>query len=599
MLMRVLFFIQLFIALYMQGVAQTNCGYVVNLPDTIKRCAAANVQVNPIVSTAKVPFDTFWTPIVGLSNPNLINPIVGTGAVPGYYYLHVLAESGNNMVVNGDFSAGNTGFTSGYTGYITPPGGMIPERSYMVTANTLTAHTLSFPMPDHTTGTGMMMVINGSGTPNVTAWCQTVSVQPNTTYNFTAWTARFSNANAPVLQVAVNGVNLGNPVTMGPSMGIWETIGGIWNSGSFTTAVICITDLNTALSGNDFTLDDISLRTVCEILDSVFVQNLNPTQSTQSASLCAGNSFSFGGSTLTASGTYMHTFTGINGCDSVVTLNLNFQNTVSSTQQIRLCPGTTYSFGGQSLNTGGVYTHTFSTTGGCDSTVTLTLSYLNPTGDTVSINTCRDTSFMFGNLFVDTSGTYRQVFVNSQGCDSLVTLFFAENEVPLVSFFYTPAEKAVNVPVSFTNTSQNAIRYGWTFGDNTSSDDANPTHQHLRTGIYTVCLTGWNSGGCIATTCQQVEAEARIGIEVPTAFSPNGDGKNDVLWVRGNGIETLYFVVYNRWGQKVFEANDVSQGWDGNHKGTPVEAEALAYMLTATFIDGSTISRQGNLTIVR
>ena len=56
-------------------------------------------------------------------------------------------------------------------------------------------------------------------------------------------------------------------------------------------------------------------------------------------------------------------------------------------------------------------------------------------------------------------------------------------------------------------------------------------------------------------------------IYVPNVFSPNADGNNDMLYVRGNRIESLRFNIYNRWGNKVFETDNVRQGWDGKYRG--------------------------------
>jgi len=88
-------------------------------------------------------------------------------------------------------------------------------------------------------------------------------------------------------------------------------------------------------------------------------------------------------------------------------------------------------------------------------------------------------------------------------------------------------------------------------------------------------------------------------IFIPNIFSPNGDGQNDVLYVRGQGIEQLTFVVYNRWGQKVFETKDPNHGWDGTINGKPAETGVYVYHVNAVLHDGMTVSRHGNVTLVR
>src|SRR5690606_242669 len=90
------------------------------------------------------------------------------------------------LIVNGDFEMGNVGFTSTY-GYVDPSiqNGMYPEGIYTVSNNPNHTHN-NFWGRDHTTGTGNFMIVNGAGSP-VTIWQQTVTVQPNTTYYFSAW----------------------------------------------------------------------------------------------------------------------------------------------------------------------------------------------------------------------------------------------------------------------------------------------------------------------------------------------------------------------------------------------------------------------------
>ena len=77
-------------------------------------------------------------------------------------------------------------------------------------------------------------------------------------------------------------------------------------------------------------------------------------------------------------------------------------------------------------------------------------------------------------------------------------------------------------------------------------------------------------------------------IRVPSGFSPNNDGSNDVPYVRGFGIETMLFQVYNRWGQLVFSTTDQHIGWDGTYQGVPQEVEVYIYTLEVEFMDGKT-----------
>jgi len=84
----------------------------------------------------------------------------------------------------------------------------------------------------------------------------------------------------------------------------------------------------------------------------------------------------------------------------------------------------------------------------------------------------------------------------------------------------------------------------------------------------------------------------------PNAFSPNGDGNNDILFVRGNAISEVYFAIYNRWGEQVFESNSKDIGWDGTFNGELVSSDVYGYYLKVTCFDGEMYETQGNVTVL-
>jgi gliding motility-associated-like protein len=93
--------------------------------------------------------------------------------------------------------------------------------------------------------------------------------------------------------------------------------------------------------------------------------------------------------------------------------------------------------------------------------------------------------------------------------------------------------------------------------------------------------------------------EDQITVYVPQIFSPNGDGLNDILYVHGNRVEYMTFIVYNRWGEKVFESNDNSVGWDGQFRGADAQGGVYVYYLEAKIIEGEVVTRKGDITLVR
>jgi len=170
---------------------------------------------------------------------------------------------------------------------------------------------------------------------------------------------------------------------------------------------------------------------------------------------------------------------------------------------------------------------------------------------------------------------------------------------PTAGFSFTPTKPEENTPVRFVNESIGAISYHWDFGDGATSSETNPVHQYNKTGTYNACLVATNQFGCTDTICQEVAAIVVPLFDVPSAFSPNKDGMNDVLLVRGFGIAKLNLKIFNRWGQLVFESNDPSVGWDGRFKGNLQPMDAYAYSIYIEFSDGTKANKTGSITLLR
>lgn len=142
-----------------------------------------------------------------------------------------------------------------------------------------------------------------------------------------------------------------------------------------------------------------------------------------------------------------------------------------------------------------------------------------------------------------------------------------------------------------------ATKYVWMPSSSLSCDTCRiVTASPTVTTTYSVTM--YDSLGC--TSLANVTVDVNCGEAfVPTAFSPNNDGQNDVLFVKGPCIQTMDLVIYDRWGEKVFESENVNEGWDGTYKSKPVEVGTYVYYLTATMNDGTTLNKKGNVALVR
>ncbi|WP_300664986.1 hypothetical protein, partial [Fluviicola sp.] len=174
-----------------------------------------------------------------------------------------VANYTQNLVVNGDFEAGDVDFTTGYTYGNSPAvGGILWDpATYAITTNPNLVHSNFFTCSDvGTTGPGNMMVVNGSNTPNTTVWSQTITIDPNTNYSFSAWVTSMQNintANVSILQFFINGIQIG-PV-FSPSLNgcDWQQFVQSWNSGINTSATISII-AQVSSGNNDFAIDNIT-----------------------------------------------------------------------------------------------------------------------------------------------------------------------------------------------------------------------------------------------------------------------------------------------------------------------------------------------------
>jgi len=136
--------------------------------------------------------------------------------------------------------------------------------------------------------------------------------------------------------------------------------------------------------------------------------------------------------------------------------------------------------------------------------------------------------------------------------------------------------------------------YTWNTGDSVN------LLTNLPNGTYSVTVS--DSNHCVET--RSVEFEVIVDcitpvVYVPNIFSPNDDGQNDIFYVRGQDIRSMHLLIFDRWGEKIFETEDITQGWDGKYKGQDMPSDDYVYNLTITYNDGSDLKKKGNISLVR
>jgi hypothetical protein len=174
------------------------------------------------------------------------------------------AAAVGNLIINGDFSQGNTGFTSDYQ---FSENTIWPDQ-YAIGKNPRDHNPQATEFGDHTTGDGLMLIADGFRTANKAVWAQTVNVSPNTVYTMSAWVATWggggTDPNPPQLDFLFNDVLLGDPFTAPAKNGQWAQFSADWFSGENTTVNIRIINNTLFEGGNDLALDDLSLTAVPE-----------------------------------------------------------------------------------------------------------------------------------------------------------------------------------------------------------------------------------------------------------------------------------------------------------------------------------------------
>ena len=347
-----------------------------NCVDTVDKIISINVLPDDIIITpdtticdkttkqlrTKPSLSFCWFPTTYLDNPNSPNPVTSTPHDITYYF-HA-EVTGNNLITNGDFSAGNTGFTSQYN----YAANNTTEGQYYVGASPQAWNASLSPCTDHTTGNGNMMLINGSPAADVNVWTQTITVTPNTNYAFSTWIQALWNPNPAILQFSINGKDIGNLITASLPTCTWSQFYTTWNSGNNTTATIAIVNKNTQIQGNDFALDDISFAPVFIKRDSVIIKVDTPVVKTiLDTTVCKEKPvtlYTTGAATYTwspatalsnpaianpvaspaASTQYIVTGTTIHGCVAKDTVNVNIfaKPVIARTQDTTVCRNTTF-----------------------------------------------------------------------------------------------------------------------------------------------------------------------------------------------------------------------------------------------------------------
>ncbi|MFQ5334814.1 MAG: PKD domain-containing protein, partial [Flavobacteriales bacterium] len=183
-----------------------------------------------------------------------------------------------------------------------------------------------------------------------------------------------------------------------------------------------------------------------------------------------------------------------------------------------------------------------------------------------------------------------------------------------IAFFGHAPETVIgaNQAVEFYNFSDNSNTWNWDFGDGSNSTEENPEHYYYTAGTYTVTLIANNDWNCPDTfsILNAVTSEESGEIVFPNAFTPDPSGGNGGLYdpqaIDNNiffpvhaGVTDYHLMIFNRWGELIFESFDVKIGWDGYYRDMLCQQDVYVWKVSGRYIDGKEFTEAGDVTLLR
>jgi len=338
--------------------------------------------------------------------------------------------------------------------------------------------------------------------------------------------------------------------------------------------------------------------------DSVIVSNLlvlDTIFTNLSSDICDGDSLFVFQNYESTAGVYTEYNSTVQGCDSVVIFTLNILPVYAQTIYASICDNDSLFVQGAFQNTSGIYVDTLSSSIGCDSIISTTLILNNTYYFNNDVTICDGDSVYLNNQYQFSQGIYFDNYATILGCDSIIetSLFVLESPIALFELDTLLVDMYYGA-LSTENLSTGASSYIWDFMEGIYNYEFEPQHTYLDPGMYEVQLIAVAPNGCTDQYTQSVIITPVVSIFVPNTFTPNGDGINDTFFFEGFGIseEDFSFVVFNRWGQIIYETKTF-QPWDGKFKGLMSQSDAYLYIINYKDVLGKAGVKEGHIILLK
>lgn len=309
-----------------------------------------------------------------------------------------------------------------------------------------------------------------------------------------------------------------------------------------------------------------------------------------------------------------------------VEINLNINPVLTESYSDTICFGDTLNLHGFSYFASGTYQDTLQNANGCDSliyTLDLTvISNMNLAGNDTTI--CEGESIALtanapnnaivswnngifdGIAFTPTNTATYIVIATIGACVLTDSVTVVVNPPINVGYEANPQEGEPPLNVTFENTTPGNNTYFWDLGDGNGfvqNNDTLLTHIYKNSGLFYTYLAGENSFGCKDTTSIVIKVNTPdMSYGVPNVFTPNNDNDNDFFkLIDPSNVQKIEIIILNRWGNLVFESNDVFFKWNGKNmnSGKPCTEGVYFYKIELTDLKGKIVEEDGNITLVR
>ncbi|MFN8293212.1 MAG: PKD domain-containing protein [Chitinophagales bacterium] len=271
----------------------------------------------------------------------------------------------------------------------------------------------------------------------------------------------------------------------------------------------------------------------------------------------------------------------------------------------------------------GKYVVTFSDANSCSDTLSVTITQ----PDSLSLYIAVDSISCFGRSdgklrafatggtpqysYVWSNGVHQHENANLKEGDYTVTVSDANLcELIRTVLLPNPVKFAVNlvaedtiqlgedITLTPTYNYSNITHWQWTPATALNCIDCeNPIANPYNDIVYTVYAT--TEKGCIDSAYTRINVEHNPVVYVPNLFTPNSDGLNDIAMVYANNVMDLEFLIFNRWGEKVYEGHHINEGWNGFYQNKLQEPETYVYVVTVTFLNNKKVTKTGSITLVK